>query len=83
MKNLIFWAFTKNKYRGRHCLKKGGLGQFADLKGGTWQERGGRVFEGDTPMHTDIKGLHIEKESHRICLIPVLSLRTLYQKLSN
>ena len=25
--------------------KKGGLGQFADLRGG-WQERGGSVFEG-------------------------------------
>ena len=49
MKNLIFWAFTKNKYRGRHCLKNGGLGQFADLKGGTWQGRGGGVFEGGYP----------------------------------
>ena len=34
--------------------KGGGLGQFADLRGGAWQEPGGGVFEGgvDTPMHT-------------------------------
>ena len=34
-------------------LKKGGLGQFADLRG-TWQEREDGVFEEgvDTPMHT-------------------------------
>ena len=25
---------------------KGGLGQFADLRGEAWQERGGGVFEG-------------------------------------
>ena len=36
--------------------KKGGLGQFADLRG-AWQERGGGVFEWggggvDTPMQT-------------------------------
>ena len=33
--------------------KKGGLGQFADLRG-AWQERGGGVFERgiDAPMHT-------------------------------
>ena len=34
--------------------KKGGLGQFADLRG-AWQERGGGVFEGvDMQMHTDL-----------------------------
>ena len=35
--------------------KKWGLGEFADLRGGAWQERGGGVFERgevDTPMHT-------------------------------
>ena len=26
--------------------KKGVLGQFVDLRGGAWQERGGGVFEG-------------------------------------
>ena len=32
--------------------KKGGLGQFADLRA-AWQERGGGVLEGvDTPMRT-------------------------------
>ena len=34
--------------------KKRGLGQFADLSEGGWQERGGGVFEGvsvDTPIH--------------------------------
>ena len=39
-------------------LKKGGLRQFADLRGGAWQERGCGVFEGggggDTRMHTMI-----------------------------
>ena len=34
----------KPRERGGDCLK-GGLGQFADLRG-TWQERGGGVFEG-------------------------------------
>ena len=33
-----------NIYRG-NCLKRG-LGQFADLRGGPWQKRGGGVFEG-------------------------------------
>ena len=43
---------TKNQYRGGRIVQKGGLGQFADLRG-AWQESGGggggRV---DTPMHT-------------------------------
>ena len=31
----------KNQYKGGNCLKDGGgLGQFADLRGGAWQERG-------------------------------------------
>ena len=38
--------FTKNQYRGRGLPKKGGLGQFADSRGGGWQEREGNVFEG-------------------------------------
>ena len=36
------------------CLTRGGLAQFADLKG-AWQERRGGVFEGggvDTPKRT-------------------------------
>ena len=36
-------------YRGGGGLPKkkgGGLGQFPDLRGGAWQERGGGVFEG-------------------------------------
>ena len=35
----------KSIYRG-DCLKREGLGQFVDLRGGAWQERGGGVFEG-------------------------------------
>ena len=45
--------FTKNWYRGGDCLKRGGLGQFADLKEGLGKKDGGGVFEGggvDTPM---------------------------------
>ena len=34
----------KNQYKGEDCLKRG-LGQFADLKGDAWQERGVSVFE--------------------------------------
>ena len=36
-------------------LKRGGTWTVCQFKGGTWQERGGSVFEGggvDTPMHT-------------------------------
>ena len=32
--------------------KGGGLGQFADVRGGAWQERGGDVFEGVIPQCT-------------------------------
>ena len=35
----------KSIYRG-DCLKREGLGQFVDLRGGAWQERRGGVFEG-------------------------------------
>ena len=40
--------FTKKSILRRDCLK-GGLEQFADLRGGGlgWQERGGGVFEGE------------------------------------
>ena len=31
---------SKNQYVGGHCLKKGGFGKFADLRG-AWQERRG------------------------------------------
>ena len=34
----------KNQYKGEDCLKRG-LGQFADLKGDAWQERGVSAFE--------------------------------------
>ena len=37
---------TKNQYRGGRIVQKGGLGQFADLRG-AWQERGGGVLEGE------------------------------------
>ena len=40
-------GFTKKQYRGEGELsKKGGLGQFTDLRGAQ-QERGGGVFEGE------------------------------------
>ena len=44
---LLGGEFMKNQYRGGEggCLKRG-LGQFADLRGLAWQERGGSVFEG-------------------------------------
>ena len=32
-------GFTKNQYIGRDCLKKGELGQFADLRRGLARER--------------------------------------------
>ena len=35
----------KNQYIGG-LPKKGGLGQFVDLRGGAWQERGGGVLRG-------------------------------------
>ena len=49
LKDLTFrgkGGFAKNQYRQWDCLKRGRLGQFADLSG-AWQERGGGgVFEG-------------------------------------
>ena len=39
----------ENQYNGGNCLKRGGLGQFADLRGGeggAWRKRGGDTFEG-------------------------------------
>ena len=46
--------FTKNQYRGADCLKRGGLGQFADLRGGGLARKREWCFLGgfDTPMHT-------------------------------
>ena len=38
----------KNQYRGRDCLKEGGFGQFANLRGGLGKKEGGV----DTAMHT-------------------------------
>ena len=52
-----------NKERG--LPKKGGrLGQFADLKGRAWQERGGGCFWAgvDTPIHT----MNIESENEKM-----------------
>ena len=44
----------KNQYIGGNYLKGwGGLGQFADLRGGLAKKRGESVFKGvDTPMQT-------------------------------
>ena len=46
-------GFTKNQYRGGG-LPKNWVGQFAYLREGVWQERGGVVFLRGvgTPMHT-------------------------------
>ena len=33
----------KNQYRGRDCLKEGGFGQFANLRGGLARKRGGLI----------------------------------------
>ena len=38
-------GFTKKKYIVENCLKKGGLGQFPNLRG-AWRKRGGGLFEG-------------------------------------
>ena len=46
-KNPIFSSgFPKNQYIEGNRLKKGGLGQFPNLRGGrgTWQNRGGKCF---------------------------------------
>ena len=50
---LLVGRFTKNQYREGDCLKKGGLGQFVNLRGALARKRG-RCFWGgvDTPMHT-------------------------------
>ena len=47
--------FTKNQYRGRGLPKKGGLGQFADSRGGGGGKKERGMFlrgSGDTPVHT-------------------------------
>ena len=49
LKSSILTGVPKNLYIGGNCLKRGGLGQFADLRrkgGGPRQKRGGGVFEG-------------------------------------
>ena len=49
---LLEGGFTKNQFRGEDCLKRGGLGQFANITE-AWQVRGGVFLRGvDTPMHT-------------------------------
>ena len=48
------WSSQKSNIEGGIAWK-GGPGQFADLGGGAWQERGGWCFWGGgahTPMHT-------------------------------
>ena len=45
--NLYIYAQKTKK----QLPKKGGLGQFAELRG-AWSKRGGGVFEVDTPMNT-------------------------------
>ena len=46
---------TKNQDRGGDCLKRAGLGQFADLRRGLARKRDVVFLRGggvDTPMHT-------------------------------
>lgn len=54
-KNLTFTdgGSWKTNVEERGLPKKGGIGQFADLRG-LGKEEGGGIFEGegDTPMHT-------------------------------
>ena len=42
---LLGGGLRKTDIEGGGLPKNGGLGQFADLRGGAWQERGGGVFE--------------------------------------
>ena len=59
LKNLIFKEVNeKSIYRGE-LPKKGGFGQFANLRGGGLGEKEGVVFltRVDTPMHTKTKML--------------------------
>ena len=53
---------TKNQYRGEDFLKKGGgLGQFANLRGGggVGIKEGGCVFEGEDACYEFSLGLHV------------------------
>ena len=56
MKNFnIFGVHGKDRILGGEeggLSKKGGLGQFVDLREGAWQERGDGVFEGVIPQCT-------------------------------
>ena len=59
MKNFnIFGVTEKSNFQGAGSRetniepKMGVLGQFPDLKGGAWQERGGGVLEGVIPQCT-------------------------------
>ena len=47
-------GLTKNQYREGNCLKRGGLGQFTDLREGGLARKRGVVFlrEVETYMHT-------------------------------
>ena len=50
---LLGGEFTKNRYRGGDCLKREGLGQFADLRGGLARKRGWCFWWGGGGWHTD------------------------------
>ena len=51
----ILVGVTKNQYIGGDCLKRGALGQFADIRGGLGEKEGVVLLGGgrgvDTPMH--------------------------------
>ena len=58
MKKFNIRLFSKNQYVVGNCLKRGELGQFADLRGSLTEKRrgGGGFLRGvDTPMHTMIE----------------------------
>ena len=55
---LLRWGFTKKQYRwGRLPKRVGGLGLYADLRGGPWKGR-----EVETPMHTMWRAKEIASE---------------------
>ena len=63
LKNQIFrgWVNEKSKYRG-DCLKRGGLGQFADLKGGMVKKKVWCFWGGLIPQCTPEKNMFLKKK---------------------
>ena len=74
----------KNQYIGGNYLKRGRLGQFADLRGRLAKEEGGSIFEGLIPQCTlcpkldkkVIMSLDLSKVSGPDCIPVVFWYRT-------